>query len=143
MSVLYECIKLLLLLNAIFLSNVTLFLIFFFYKSYSINTSLTTGQSELHNDEDKTTQEPLKNDEKFDTLLKNIAKESSLINSGGIETDNNMIVKIDVNDAISINNDVNLQKLDYYEKPNNLSQTANNNVNMKLKCNIFNGMLQI
>lgn len=108
---------------------------------FSVNREqLDTAQLELNNDKDRVTQDPLNDEENFDILLKNIAKDSSPIGSGGTETDNNLIVKIDVNDAISINNDVNLQKLDYYEKPNNLIQTTNNAVNIKLKCNIFNGM---
>lgn len=98
-------------------------------------------QSKSCNDTDSIVQEKLTDEENFDILLKNIAKDSSPIGSNGNETDNNLIVRIDVNDAISINNDVNLQKLDYYEKPNNLIQTANNAINIKLKCNILNGKL--
>lgn len=97
--------------------------------------------SKSYKDQENITQAQLNDEENLDNLLKNIAKDSSSITSNGIETDNNLIVKIDVNDVISINNDVNFQKLDYYEKPNNLIQTSNNAVNIKLKCNIFNGKL--
>ncbi|XP_063704758.1 band 4.1-like protein 5 [Culicoides brevitarsis] len=101
------------------------------------NTENQEKVQEIKNDMEQVSSEGLDDEGNFDILLKNISKESS---TGRNESDNNLIVKIDVNDAISINNDVNMQKLDYFEKPNNLIQKTNNAVNIKLKCNIYNAI---
>lgn len=93
------------------------------------------------NTNNKNTNQEEANETKIKTLLKSIIKEPNDIADSDLHE--KVLVKININDAVVVCNEGNSEKLDYYEKPNNLLQITNTINNINMKCNILKGKLRM